>query len=98
MADAMVTARMNPAKKQAGNRVLEELGSSASQAINQLYDHLIEERALPFECDQKEMPSPERIAEARAFIGALPRKNRFTDLTDDEAKRIRARERFGVNL
>lgn len=38
MADAMFTGRMSQAKKRAGNSVLNSLGMSASQAINQLYD------------------------------------------------------------
>ena len=37
MADAMVTGRMSQAKKQAGGRVLQSLGLSASQENNQLY-------------------------------------------------------------
>ena len=36
MADAMVTARMSQEKKEAGNRVLEQLGTNASQVVNRL--------------------------------------------------------------
>ena len=48
MADAMVTARMSQEKKEAGNRVLEQLGTNASQAVNRLYDYVLEKRQLPF--------------------------------------------------
>lgn len=48
MADAMVTARMPDTKKEAGNRVLEELGSNASAAINELYDYLISKKQFPW--------------------------------------------------
>lgn len=42
MADAMVTARMPLAKKEAANKVLAELGSSPSSAVNDLYDCIID--------------------------------------------------------
>ena len=48
MADAMVTARMSSEKKEAGNRILEQMGTNASQAVNRLYDYVIEKRELPF--------------------------------------------------
>ena len=41
MADAMVTARMSQEKKEAGNRVLEQLGTNASQVVNRLYDYVL---------------------------------------------------------
>ena len=40
MADAMVTARMSSEKKEAGNRILEQMGTNASQAVNRLYDYV----------------------------------------------------------
>lgn len=69
-ADAMVTARMSPEKKEMGNRILEDLGTNASQVINQLYDLVIEKRALPFP-EAKPQPrtfSPQEIAEAKAWV------------------------------
>lgn len=47
-AEAMVTARMGVGKKEEGNRVLASLGTNASKVVNQLYDYVIEEGALPF--------------------------------------------------
>ena len=44
MADAMVTARMSQEKKDEGNRVLAQLGVNASQAVNRLYDYVLERR------------------------------------------------------
>ena len=47
--DAMVTGRMPERKKQQGLRVLKRDGMNASQAVNLLFDRLIEgERRLPF--------------------------------------------------
>lgn len=53
MADAMVTARMTSDKKEAGNRVLEQLGTNASQAVNKLYDYVLENKELPFKKRRK---------------------------------------------
>ena len=81
-ADAMVTARMSPEKKEMGNRILEDLGTNASQVINQLYDLVIEKRALPFP-EAKPQPrtfSPQEIAEAKAWVQSLkvlPLDNHF---------------------
>ena len=52
MADAMVTGRMSQQKKEAGGRVLKEAGLNASQAVNLLYDKLIEEGNAEFLTEQ----------------------------------------------
>lgn len=93
MADAMVTARMSLEKKEAGNRMLEQLGTNASQAVNRLYDYVLEKKELPFP-DQQERKhyTQEEIAEAISWVDSIPRKRtcgRFTDMTIKEAKRDR---------
>ena len=98
MADGMVTGRMAAAKKEAGNRVLEELGLNASQAINQMYDFLIKERTLPFVTQDEVKLDAERVKEARAFVRSIPRKNAFYALTDDEIKRAKMARRYDVGL
>ena len=92
MSDAMVTGRMPSAKKKAGNQVLEQFGLSASQAINQLYDFLIEKQELPFACDKKEPLTSEKVAQARSFIRSIPRKSRFSNMSDSEIKAARLKE------
>lgn len=89
MAEAMVTGRMSAAKKQAGNRVLRSLGLNASQAINQLYDFLIEEQALPFAVSANRPLDADRIREARSFVVSIPRRNRFSEMTDEQIKQSR---------
>ena len=42
MGEAMVTGRMAPGKKRRGGLVLQRDGLTASQAINRMYDKLIE--------------------------------------------------------
>lgn len=87
MADVMVTGRMSQAKKQADNRVLQSLGMSASQAINQLYDYLVTQGANPFEQPAKDPDVDARLEEALAFVRSIPRKNRFSTMTDAGIKR-----------
>ena len=93
MADAMVTARMSSEKKEAGNRILEQMGTNASQAVNRLYDYLIENRELPFfDLDERRRYTQEEIAEAIDWVDCLSQNRttgRFSDMTVKEAKRER---------
>ena len=63
---------MSSEKKEAGNRILEQLGINASQAVNRLYDYVIEKRQLPFpeEHVQKQY-TQEEIARAMAWVDSL---------------------------
>lgn len=93
MADAMVTARMSPEKKEAGNRVLEQLGTNASQAVNRLYDYVIEKRELPFpESKEHRRFARQEIAEAIEFVDSIPKRRtfgRFSNMSLKDAKRER---------
>ena len=92
-ADAMVTGRMTREKKEEGNRILESLGTTPSQAINQLYDFVIEKRELPFTEKKPRAIDPEKLAEARAWLRgfqrSLPADSSFATMTTKEAKRER---------
>ena len=93
MADAMVTARMSAEKKEAGNRILERLGTNSSQVVNRLYDYVLEKEELPFpEKPKRGRCTKEEVAEAIAWVDGIPRKRttgRFSDMTVKEAKRDR---------
>lgn len=93
MSDAMVTARMSAEKKEAGNRVLEQLGTNASQAVNRLYDYVLEKKELPFpEQQERRKYTQEEIARAIAWVDGIPKKRasgRFSDMTIKGAKRDR---------
>lgn len=93
MADAMVTARMSAEKKEAGNRMLEQLGTNASQAVNSLYDYVLEKKQLPFpEQHERRKHTQEEIAQAIAWVDSIPLKRtsgRFSGMTIKEAKRDR---------
>ena len=89
----MVTARMSAGKKEVGAAVLKELGVSASEAINQLYDHLIAERRLPWDeavADHADRSSV--FARATALVDAIPRipaEPGFEDMTTHQARLAR---------
>lgn len=88
MSDGMVTARMSQAKKHEGGRVLQELGLSASQAINQFYDYLIAHKSTPFDEAAADEARP-TLAQALAYVQSIPRTSRFSTMTDEEIKRER---------
>lgn len=95
MADAMVTARMPDTKKEAGNRVLEELGSNASAAINELYDYLISKKQFPW-TKKKAEPirrtfSKEELEKAQQWMEGMQvhLDPEFANMTIKEAKRHR---------
>ncbi len=98
MADAMVTGRMTPAKKEAGNRILDGLGLNASQAINQLYDHLIEKGSMPFEEHREKKYTKAQIEEAWAYAHSLHRPNAFSQMTDDEIKSHGMKHKYGIDI
>ena len=102
MADVMVTARMSPEKKDAGNCVLEQLGTNASQAVNAVYDYIIKHRSLPFDSKQdagSRRYSAEQMEAALAWVDGIPRLGKSNDLpalSNDEikARRLSARGLF----
>ena len=89
MADAMVNARMSQSKKDAGNRVLRELGYNASQAINELYDHLLETHTWPLAQKEGASLNHAQLAEALSFVDGIAQVSErdFVDMSPDEAKR-----------
>ncbi|MDO4289934.1 MAG: RelB/DinJ family addiction module antitoxin [Eggerthellaceae bacterium] len=91
MADAMVTGRMSQEKKDAGNLILEQLGTNASKAINDLYDYVIAHKKLPVADQIESRPLEERMREAARWFEevSLPLGNRFATMGDDEIKRER---------
>jgi len=88
--DAMVTARMSEGKKEVGNAILHELGTNASQFINDSYDYVIKTRRLPFQDDQRKRKEVD-MNEAILFIDSipLPSASRFASMTDEEIKQER---------
>lgn len=70
---------------------MHELGMSASQAINQLYDYLIAERSVPFG-NGDGVPDAEDMAAAYAFVDDLPKvalEKKYEDMDAKDARRER---------
>ena len=91
MADAMVTARMPQSKKNAGNKILEELGYTASSAINALYDRIIETHEWPLAESRSSSVDPSKLKEALAYVDGISRlsSSEAPPMSFDEAKRQR---------
>lgn len=90
MADAMVTGRMDKAKKNAGLRVLASEGLNASQAVNLLFDRLVETGSADFLTGQR-ATDEERWRSAARYVDGISRKraSRFDAMTKAEIKRER---------
>lgn len=98
MTEAMVTGRMSEQKKRAGNRILARENLKPSQAINLMYQRLIEEKNARFlrKNDSAVNPTfdPVRMKEAFDFVRSIPRKpltSEFDSMTKAEIKAHRLR-------
>lgn len=72
--DAMVTGRMPERKKQQGLRVLKRDGMNASQAVNLLFDRLIEEGSADFLLQDGDASAERAVGTAARFVDSLSRK------------------------
>lgn len=89
-ADVMVTARMSREKKEAVAQVLDGLGTTASEVINDLYDYVRVNKALPFAAqDEPHRISAAELSAALSFIDGLGKVDRFSSMTDEDIKRER---------
>ena len=97
--DAMVTARMPQGKKDAGVQVLKELGYTASQIINELFDLLISTRKVPFATQgQQEKTAEQLYAEAEAWADSFPHfelDDEWKNLSIKEIRAMRIADRYG---
>lgn len=95
MSDVMVTGRMPEEKKSRATRILHREGFSASQAINLLFDRVIDQGSADFLRQKTEMPDDLRWRQAADFVDALSEKraSRFDDMSKAEIRveRLRAR-------
>lgn len=93
MSDAMVTGRMPAEKKQQVGRILKRNGMSASQAINLLYDRIIEEGGVGFFAGSRSAPDASAWKSAAEFVDSLVVKQttRFDSMSHAEIKADRLR-------
>lgn len=94
MNDAMVTGRMPSDKKTQGARVLQNNNLTASEAINLLYDKLIQEGSADF-LTKDSTPKDVAWQNAARFVDSLssPQQSRFDTMTKNEIKAERLRKR-----
>lgn len=83
--DAMVTARMPQGKKDAGNAILRQLGTSASQVINELYDYIILMRATPFGSTQVVFDE-DAMRDAIEYVDGMPKVELEKDWLSADAR------------
>lgn len=92
MDDAMVTARMSASKKQRAANILSRNNLNASQAINLMYDRIIEDGQASFlRSDGAPLASPEKWEVASRFVDTLstPFHSHFDDMTKSEIRQER---------
>ncbi len=95
MADSMVTARMSSEKKELGNQILAQLGTNASQTVNELYDYVISHKRLPFSQNKEfglNKYSKKQIQDAARMVDSLVIQDidpSVAVLSTKEAKRLR---------
>lgn len=97
MGDAMVTGRMDAGKKSRGARVLNDAGLTASQAINLMYDRLVNEGSASFlrEADDLSAADSARWTSAARFVDSLSasRSSRFDHMSKGDIRRERLSSR-----
>ena len=93
MSSVMVTGRMDSRKKQRGLAILEREGSNASQAINRMFDRIIESNSAEFLFEEKDVS--ESLRAAASFVDSLSEKrvSRFDSMSKEEIKRERLSSR-----
>lgn len=95
MADVMVTGRMSEEKKADATRILRRDGLTASQAINLLFDKVVEDQSASFLVQGSRQADAASWQAAAAFIDSIPqeRKTRFDSMTKQQAKMERLADR-----
>ena len=93
-ATAIVTARMDPLKKQRGNLIIKKAGTTPSACINEFYDRMIEKGAPLWENTENRnlSISDNDIKEALEWTYSLPTfelGGQFKDLTIKDARKMR---------
>ena len=100
--DAMVTARMPQGKKEAATQVLKELGLTASQVINELFDQIIATRSVPVQNAGQQAKTPEQLySEAEAWADSFPHfelDESFQNMSIKEIRALRIADKYGVTF
>ena len=79
---AVISARIDPELKQGAEKVFQELGLTATQAITLFYKQVVLERGLPFAVRMPNEVTVEALEQARTRQG-LESFNTLDDLLED---------------
>ncbi len=94
MSSSVVTARMDATKKIRGNAILKKNGRTPSAVINELYDFIIKEKALPWKNETTGIStmSDHEITDAKEFLQSIQIENsKFATMSDEDIRSERMR-------
>lgn len=99
--DSMVTARVPREIHRQGNRVLERIGATPTQLVNEAYEYVIKHGKLPRadgrEGQRAQAATPEQLEALRSFLTVthLPIPQEWTSLSAKEIRAARLKEKHG---
>ncbi len=94
MGDAMATGRMEVQKKARGEHILKQHGLNISQAINLMFDRIIEEESIEFLVEGTPHAAKLSWEGAADFVDALsaPRTSRFDNMSKAQIRTERLKK------
>jgi RHH-type rel operon transcriptional repressor/antitoxin RelB len=92
--EAILTVRLDRSKKERGTAILKAKGMTPSGAVQKLFDYVVRTGDLPFE--KTPGLSEDEIAHRTASFKAL-QLNTPLNMTDEEIREARLRERHGID-
>lgn len=105
--ESILTVRLDSDIKERGSAIMKENGLTPSQAVRKLFDYAVRNDALPFK--DESAPDKASIKKRIAAFDALristpalkksvkPFDKPATQLTDDDIKAARMKERYGLD-
>ena len=105
--ESILTVRLDSNVKERGSAVMKENGLTPSQAVRKLFDYAVKNDALPFkdESAQDKASIKKRIAAFDALRVGTPTLKKsvepfgkpLSQVTDDDIKSARMKERYGLD-
>jgi RHH-type rel operon transcriptional repressor/antitoxin RelB len=92
--DAILTVRLDSDIKDRGQAILKQQGFTPSQAVQRLFDYVVQKGSLPFADEQR--PSAEELARRLAAFKQFHTKQPM-NISDEEIRVMRLEERYGID-
>jgi RHH-type rel operon transcriptional repressor/antitoxin RelB len=92
--DSILTVRLDSEVKERASSVLREKGLTPSGAVQQFFDYVLRTGDLPFKADER--PGSDEIARRLALFSRF-QLNEPLQMTDEELRAARIRERHGID-